>query len=224
VARTPSNFADREKMSMQSAAARWSALLLCSLLGACGGGGTSTAKVATASATVTANGQADHAASVTFAAGLDPVTDVPRLEFVAGSIGGVGNLDGKGTEARFNNPHGIAIDSAGRRFVVDWQNHVIRKVETDGTVSTFAGGTSQRGAIDGVGSAARFSFPLGIAIDSDDTLYVTDSENSTIRKITPDGVVSTLAGRARAEGNVDGAGVDARRPPVLRSIATKPST
>ena len=87
---------------------------------------------------------------------------------------------------------------------------MIRKVETDGTVSIFAGGRSQQGANDGVGTDARFSFPTGIAIDSADTLYVSDTDNQTIRTITPTGVVTTLAGQVRIADEVDGVGANAR--------------
>ncbi len=189
-------------------------LLLCGFLSACGGGGGAIQNTATKPAAIAINGQGDRAVKAlsptAVDAAVDAAVDVPRLEFVAGALGGLGNLDGIGTEARFDNPKGIVIDSAGRRFVVDWRNHLIRKVETDGTVSTFAGGKSQPGSVDGAGTDARFSFPTGIAIDSDDTLYVTDTDNHTVRKITPDGVVSTFAGLARNDGEVDGAGANAR--------------
>ncbi|MFT5589896.1 MAG: sugar lactone lactonase YvrE [Bradyrhizobium sp.] len=134
----------------------------------------------------------------------------PGLSFVAGSTGGLGNLSGVGSQARFNFPIGIAVDAAGNRYVADWQNHVIRKVLPDGSVSTLAGAMSTPGAADGSGAAARFYYPQSIAIDRAGTLYVADTNNQTIRKITPQGVVTTLAGSVGLDGSTDGRGSAAR--------------
>ena len=130
----------------------------------------------------------------------------PGLSFVAGSIGGIGNLSGVGSQARFNYPVGIAVDAAGNRYVADWQNHVIRKVLPDGSVSTLAGAMSTPGAADGNGAAARFYYPQSIAIDHAGNLYVADTNNQTIRKVTPQGVVTTIAGRVGVIGSTDGRG------------------
>ena len=184
-------------------------LVLCALLSACGGSSNADKTSAGAPFSGTAGGKFSGVVQSLLPSAFDAAAGTPRLEFVAGALGGYGNLDGKGSDARFDSPQGIAIDSVGRRFVVDKGNHIIRKIETDGTVSTFAGGPAQFGAVDGVGLEARFSAPTGIAIDSDDTLYVTDTRNYTIRKITPDGTVTTLAGQARKPGEVDGPGATA---------------
>ncbi|MEB0136430.1 NHL repeat-containing protein [Actimicrobium sp. CCC2.4] len=128
----------------------------------------------------------------------------PGLFFVAGSTGGAGNLSGSGSQARFNFPVGIAVDGAGNRYVADWQNHVIRKVSADGSVSTLAGAMSIPGAADGTGAAARFNYPQSIAIDRAGTLYVADTNNQTIRKVTAQGVVTTIAGRVGVDGSTDG--------------------
>jgi len=109
---------------------------------------------------------------------------------VAGGVKGY--ADGVGAAAQFNDPIGIAVDSAGNLYVADTDNHRIRKILPDGTVSTLAGGV--KGRTDGVGTDARFDTPYGVAVDSAGVLYVADSENSQIRKILPDGTVSTLAG------------------------------
>lgn len=187
------------------AVGRWLPALLCVLIAGCGAGNSSTEKTGAFGATTRS---ASMVGNTTRSDALDEEVTSPRLEFVAGALGGLGNLDGVGTEARFDFPKGVAIDSVGRRFIVDWRNHVIRKVETDGTVSTFAGGKSQPGAVDAVGIDARFSFPTGIAIDSDDTMYVTD--NQTVRRVTPDAVVTTLAGQAYSADEIDGPGAVAR--------------
>ena len=95
-----------------------------------------------------------------------------------------------------------------------------------GSVSTLAGLAGSAGSADGTGSAARFSFPAGVAVDSAGNVYVADISNNTIRKITPDGVVSTLAGLAGSDGSIDGMGSAARfsGPRVWRWTAPATST
>lgn len=100
-----------------------------------------------------------------------------------------GFQDGIGSSANFNSPDHIVLDSKGCLFVTDYNNNRIRKITQDGTVTTFAGGS--QGNQDGAGIEARFAHPAGIAIDSNDNLYVADSGNTRIRKITPNGMVST---------------------------------
>ena len=114
------------------------------------------------------------------------------------------------TDGTFTTPTGIAIDSAGNAFVTDNGNNVIRKVTPAGAMSVFAGKGGASGGTDGTGDAARFATPRGIAIDGKDNLYVADEGNSNIRKITPAGVVSTLAGAAGESGSADGTGPAAR--------------
>jgi sugar lactone lactonase YvrE len=132
------------------------------------------------------------------------------IALLAGALGGAGSLDGTGTSARFNGPWGTATDSLGNIYVVDSINNTIRKITPDAVVSTLAGSAGQAGSADGPGSAARFNNPLGIAIDSTGNLYVADTDNFTIRKVTPDGVVSTVAGTPGVIGSGDGAGSSAQ--------------
>ncbi len=120
-----------------------------------------------------------------------------------------GYLDGVGTGARLNYPTGLAIDRNGVLYVADAFNSRIRKITPDGTVTTLAGGGSGSGIVNGVGSAARFNRPAGLTVDNSGTVYVGDSENHAIRKITPDGTVTTLAGSG-SPGFVDGVGSAAR--------------
>ena len=108
----------------------------------------------------------------------------------AGSISGFAN--GPRLEAQFRAPVAIAIDSAGNFYICDSQNCLIQKIDTSGQVTTFAGST--QGFEDGSSDVAKFYSPIGITIDSDDNLYVADFNNHRIRKITPNGDVSTLAG------------------------------
>ena len=122
---------------------------------------------------------------------------------------GVGSEDGPATEARFNRPHGIALDLAGNLYVADTGNHTVRKIGPAGIVSTIAGMADQAGSADGVGSSARFNQPQGIAVDLSGNVYVADTGNHTIRKITPAGIVTTLAGRAGTNGTLDGAAASA---------------
>jgi len=118
--------------------------------------------------------------------------------------------DGTGTNARFYRPYGIAVDGAGILYVADTRNHVIRKVTQAGVVTTLAGLAHAPGTDDGTGSVARFNAPYGIAADPSGTVYVSDTGNHTIRKITPDGTVTTIAGLATATGDSNGLGSDAR--------------
>ena len=105
-----------------------------------------------------------------------------------------GTLDGIGTAAKFNFPAGIVIDSKDNLYVTDNMDHTVRKVAPDGTVTTIAGTAGVSGATDGVGTAAKFNNPNGITIDKNGILYVADASNQSIRKIMPDGTVSTFAG------------------------------
>ena len=129
---------------------------------------------------------------------------------LAGSSGMIGSADGTGNAARFNNPFGLALDRAGYLYVADTYNRTIRRVTTVGAVTTLAGLASSSGSADGTGSVARFYDPLGVAVDSAGTLYVADSTNHTLRKVTAAGVVTTLAGLAGSAGSADGAGSSAR--------------
>ena len=124
---------------------------------------------------------------------------------LAGTPNRNGTADGPGATAAFNSPMGVALDSSGNAYVADYGNHTIRKIAPDGTTSTLAGSAGMAGSSDGTGAAARFRYPIGVALDSAGNLYVADSGNNTIRKITPAGVVSTVAGSASAPGIVLGA-------------------
>jgi sugar lactone lactonase YvrE len=127
--------------------------------------------------------------------------------FAGSSDTTAGHADGTGSAATFWNPTGVAVDSAGNVYVADESNNEIRKITSAGVVTTFAGSTTI-GHADGTGTAATFSAPNGIAIDSSGNLWVTDSANNEIREITTPGAVVTTkygnlaAGRANNTGTL----------------------
>jgi len=139
------------------------------------------------------------------------VTPAGVVTTLAGLAGIQGSADGNGSDARFNLPGGVAVDGAGNVYVADSANSTIRHISPSGTVTTLAGLAENPGKLDGTGSEARFWGPNDVARDVAGNLYVTDSGNNLIRKISPGGVVTTLAGNADAgPGSADGTGNDAR--------------
>src|ERR1017187_2048500 len=143
---------------------------------------------------------------------VPPLGDTPyTFTTLAGmSNSSVGSADGMGSAARFYSPVGVAVDSAGNVYVADTYNHTIRKVTPAGLVTTLAGSAGWRGGADGTGSGARFYGPTGVAVDSAGNVYVADAGNNEIRKVTPAGVVTTLAGNTVSSGSADGTGSAAR--------------
>lgn len=122
--------------------------------------------------------------------------------------GGGAALDGQGVQASFLGPNGLAIDKSGNLYVSDEFHYLIRKITPGGLVSTIAGTLNQPGATDGQGTAAKFNQSQGIAVDNQGNLYVADGGNYEVRKITPSGFVSTLAGSGKY-GSYDGVGTAA---------------
>lgn len=112
-----------------------------------------------------------------------------------------GYRDARGTEARFRTPWDIAVTTAGVAYVADAGNHVIRKIDVDGTVTTFAGKPGEAGYADGTGAEARFDGPHSVAFGPDGNLYVADANNA-VRRITPAGTVTTLAGSNQADRKI----------------------
>ncbi|HXC16281.1 MAG TPA: hypothetical protein VNV60_02455 [Holophagaceae bacterium] len=128
---------------------------------------------------------------------------------LAGKPGVPGDADGYGPQARFSRPHGIAVGTDGTIYVADAFNHTIRKITLGGIVSTVAGKAMAPGAVNGRGAEARFFMPYAITVDRHDNLYVVERGNNTLRKITPDGTVTTLAGQFNVAGHKDGPGSEA---------------
>jgi hypothetical protein len=123
-----------------------------------------------------------------------------------GSPGISGTNDGTRGAALFNQPTGMVADAAGNMYVADEQNNLIRKVTISGAVTTLAGQAGNTGTNDGTGTNALFNQPSNLALDSAGNIYVSDTFNHTIRKITPGGVVSTLAGLGGVSGFQNGTG------------------
>lgn len=136
------------------------------------------------------------------------ITPAGGASTFAGSTTARGNADG--SAATFSSPTGVAIDSSGNLYVTDATNHTVRKITPAGVVSTLAGGAGATGSTDGAGTSARFNHPTGVAVDRNGTVYVSDSSNNLIRKITAAGTVSTFAGLVGVSGSADGSGFDAR--------------
>jgi sugar lactone lactonase YvrE len=134
-----------------------------------------------------------------------------EVSTLAGSPGAFGSANGPGTSAQFDYPEGVAVDGAGNVYVADSENNMIRKITPDGTVSTLAGAYQELnffqsygalyGDMDGPGSTAQFYNPGGVAVDGAGNVYVADTDNCEIRKVTPDGMVTTLGGKPVAQGD-----------------------
>jgi len=132
------------------------------------------------------------------------------VKTLAGWFDHYGFQNGTGTNALFNSPSGVAVDSTGNVYVADTFNHLIRKVTPTGAVTTLAGQAGASGSVDGTRGLARFNAPTGIAVDSAHNVYVADTYNNTIRKVTPAGVVTTLGGLAGNFGTANGTGAAVR--------------
>ncbi|HEY1791373.1 MAG TPA: hypothetical protein VGG34_00530, partial [Opitutaceae bacterium] len=138
------------------------------------------------------------------------ITPAGVVTTFAGTPGSNGSADGTGPAAQFNFPYGLAVDGSGNVYVADKGNNTIRKITPAGVVTTLAGTPGAGGSANGTGAAATFNQPLGVAVDAAGNVYVSEGNSETIRKITPSGAVTTLAGTAGASGSADGTGAAAR--------------
>lgn len=120
---------------------------------------------------------------------------------LAGVPGTEGSDDGPAAEATFRSPGGLAVNGDGEWFIADTGNHTIRRLDpATGQISTFAGLAETWGAIDGIGTGARFNGPVSLAFAADGSLVVGDANNQTLRRVSVDAEVTTLAGRAGEAG------------------------
>lgn len=131
--------------------------------------------------------------------------------YIVTTLAGSGNAgwgDGKGTDAGFNNPASIVVDKIGNVFVGDVLNKTIRKITPDGAVTTFVGTANTTGNSNGTGTDARIGQARGMTIDDKDNIYFTDLDALSVKKVTPQGVVTTVAGSG-GYGSADGPAMSA---------------
>ncbi|HEX8408038.1 MAG TPA: hypothetical protein VF883_04190 [Thermoanaerobaculia bacterium] len=144
-------------------------------------------------------------------ASIRKITPDGQVTTLAGSAHNPGTADGLGSAARFRHyVAGLAVDSAGNVYATDHYAHTIRKITPSGLVTTYAGFPDEAGTQDGQGTGARFFEPMDLTLDPSGNLYVTDYGSNVIRKITPAGMVTTIAGLAGAAGTSNGTGASAR--------------
>jgi hypothetical protein len=132
------------------------------------------------------------------------------IALLAGSERGAGNFDGDLDEARFRGPAAVTYDADGNLYVGDYSDCTVRKVDTEGNVTTIAGSPLACDGADGKGSDGHFRAVVDLAAAEDGTVYVADGYGKTIRRIAPDGMVTTLAGKDEQGDAVDGTGEQAR--------------
>jgi sugar lactone lactonase YvrE len=138
------------------------------------------------------------------------VTTAHVKTLLAGGSGLPGSADGTGSTARFRSPGCLALDAAGNLLVADTGNHTIRRIAPDGSVTTLAGSPGIAGAVDAVGSLARFNAPFGLAVSGTGGMYISDSQNHTIRFMAANGTVTTYAGMAGLPGGTNGSPASAQ--------------
>lgn len=148
---------------------------------------------------------------------IAPGAVVTTLAGTPGSCGSTDSPTGPASAATFSSPQGITVDGAGNVYVADTGNGTIRKITPAGAVSTLAGTAGTNGNQDGAGANASFAGPQGLVIDASGNLYVADTNNQVIRKITPAGVVTTIAVQT---GSVGGLPVPMQRPTGLALVGS----
>lgn len=133
------------------------------------------------------------------------VTTAGTISTVAGvGAEGLSGDGGPATDARFNTPYGLAVDAAGNLYVADWGNHRVRKIAANGVISSVVGGGYGFGGDGGAAGMARLSFPRDVKLDSAGNLYIADTANARICKVTTAGVISTFAGNGQSGRGTDG--------------------
>ena len=142
----------------------------------------------------------------TFNDTIRKITPAGAVTTLAGSAGISGSNDGTGENALFNEPYDVAVDTAGNVYVADTANATIRRISPAGAVTTLAGVAGVAGLGNGAGAGALFNQPRGLMVDGAGNVFVADTGNGALRKIAPDGTVSTLALMAPAGGGSGGGG------------------
>ncbi|MFY0510159.1 RICIN domain-containing protein [Streptomyces anulatus] len=128
------------------------------------------------------------------------ITADGQISTVAGSgVAGFAGDGGSAVTAQLRNPYAVVVNSDGELFIADSSNHRVRKITADGQISTVAGtGSAGYGGDDGPATSAKLNTPLGVVVDSTGVLYISDYQNHRVRKVTPDGQISTIAGKGTA--------------------------
>jgi sugar lactone lactonase YvrE len=138
------------------------------------------------------------------------ITPAGIVSTIAGTAGERGTADGIGAAARFAAISAMAVSPAGMLYICDGANHTVRRISPTGDVTTIAGSPGQAGTADGPALTARFDGPRALALDPSGNLFIADNRSHTLRKLTPGGMVSTVAGQAGLVGSLDGTGSNAR--------------
>jgi sugar lactone lactonase YvrE len=141
---------------------------------------------------------------------------------LAGLADHPGSDDGTGNAARFSFPVALAVDGQGNVFVAEQDNHTVRRITPAGVVTTVAGKAGEPGRVDGAAAASRFFRPNALAFDADGNLFISDEANSVLRRLAPDGVVSTVAGRVASRAVVTGADGRLNEPQALAVLPGHP--
>ncbi|MEU8843089.1 RICIN domain-containing protein [Streptomyces roseus] len=132
--------------------------------------------------------------------------------FAGTGAAGVGGDGGPATAAELDRPYGVAVDGTGVVYIADAENHRVRKVAADGTITTFAGtGEADFGGDGGAAEAAQLNGPHAVAVDSTGVVYIADAENHRVRKVAADGTITTFAGTGEADFGGDGGAAEAAR-------------
>lgn len=143
-----------------------------------------------------------------------------QVTTIAGNSDTTADVNGPDSTALFYYPTSVVTDATGNIYVAEYVTNVIRKISTNGTVTTFAG-SGKAGWVDSTGTTAGFNGPSGLAIDKAGNLYVADTYNNAIRKITPAGLVSTIAGNGQA-GSTNGKALGLIKRRNLARVVSKP--
>ncbi|MFE3375989.1 NHL domain-containing protein [Streptomyces anulatus] len=141
------------------------------------------------------------------------ITANGQISTVAGSgVAGFAGDGGPAVIAQLRNPYAVVVNSDGELFIADSSNHRVRKITADGQISTVAGtGSAGYGGDDGPATSAKLNTPLGVVVDSTGILYISDYQNHRVRKVTPEGQISTIAGKGTAGfGGDDGPAASAQ--------------
>ena len=138
------------------------------------------------------------------------LTTSGNINTIAGNLGtsGASGDEGEAIDAKLNSPYRVAVDSSGNIYIADTYNHAIRKVDTNGTISTIAGTIGSGGSTrdGGTATSAKLQGPFGVAVESSGNIYIADFINHAIRKVNTNGIITTVAGTIGSGGSTGDGG------------------